>query len=99
VEALLSDHAVDQTARPHCAGINVEIVEHAVRIIDDGALPRLEDDLVPAQYNGDPVAKFPGQALLVEVIVSCIMGGKVEGTGTSFAHYRGRQLPPAGVAG
>src|SRR4051794_15618774 len=53
-------HAVDHAARPHRTGVDVEIVEGAVRVLADGALLRFEDDFVLAKNAGYALADFSG---------------------------------------
>src|SRR4051812_32465550 len=67
---LLRDHAVDHPPTPHGPGVDVEIVEHAVRIFVHRLLLSLENDLVLAEDAGDPFADFRGDLLLGDAVVA-----------------------------
>src|SRR6266702_7966034 len=66
----LRHHLVDQLARPHRAGVDVEIVEDAIGILVHRALLRFEDQLVLVEDAGDTVADLGGDALLAELVVA-----------------------------
>src|SRR3954453_16090558 len=66
----LCHHLVDQLARPHRAGVDVEIVEDAIRVLVHRALLRLQDELVLVEYTGDALANLGGDALLAELIIA-----------------------------
>ena len=62
-------HAVDHAPRPQRAGVDVEIVEGLARIAVDGALLRLQDDVVlvvdaPALVDMGAL-QIPGQLIVV----------------------------------
>src|SRR5436305_2929711 len=66
----LRDHLVDQLARPHRPGVDVEIVEDAIRVLVHRALLRLEDQLVLVEDAGDALADLGGDAVLGELVVA-----------------------------
>src|SRR4029450_2930131 len=57
------DHAVDHASRPHRTGVDVEVVEGALRIFVHHALLRFEDDFILVEDAGNPLADFSGQLL------------------------------------
>src|SRR5688572_10610576 len=63
-------HAVDHAPRPHRAGVDVEVVEGAVRVLIHGALLRFQDDLVLAENIGDAFADLGGQLLFGQAVVA-----------------------------
>src|SRR4051794_19132728 len=66
----LCHHLVDQLARPHRAGVDIEIVEDAIGVLVHRALLRLEDQLVLVENAGDALADLGGDALLAELIIA-----------------------------
>src|SRR6478752_5395810 len=66
----LGHHPVDQLARPHRAGVDIEIVEDAVGVLVHRALLRFEDQLVLVEDAGDALADLGGDALLAELIIA-----------------------------
>src|SRR5439155_11113106 len=68
--ALARDHAVDHAPRPHRAGVDVEVVEGAVRIFVHRALLRFEDDFILVEDACNAFADFGGQLLLGRAVIA-----------------------------
>src|SRR5437868_3663197 len=67
---LARDHAVDHAPRPHRTGVDVEVIEGAIRIFVHRALLRFEDDFILVEDAGNALADVGGQLLFGGPVVT-----------------------------